>query len=136
MPIGAQATHTPHKEESKMRKVINGKVYDTEKAELIAECGDIQLFRKRTGEYFAHTGSGNQALSSIRPMTPEQARAWAEKELPEEQVSHIFAEPADGEKVQLGIRVSAASAARLQRVALDRGISQAELLDNWIQNGI
>lgn len=96
----------------------------------------VILQYKRTGEYFAHTtGAGNQALSSIHPMTYEQARSWAEKELPEEQVSHIFAEPTDGEKVQLGIRVSAASAARLQRVALDRGISQAELLDKWIQNG-
>lgn len=120
--------------------------YDTEPpVGILAESGGLKLFQKRTGEYFAHADSENKALSSILPvyrpgrsiypLTREQARSWAEKELPEEQVSHIFAKPADGEKVQLGVRVSAASAARLQRVALDRGISQAELLDNWIQNG-
>lgn len=129
-----------------MRKVINGKVYDTEKAELIVESGGLKLFKKRTGEYFAHADSENKALSSILPMyrpgrsiyplTREQARSWGDIALTAEQVRSIFEEPTDGEKVQLGIRVSAASAARLQRVALDRGISQAELLDNWIQNGI
>ena len=85
-----------------MRKIINGKAYDTDTAERIVNwdngyytndfhyCSET-LYRKRTGEFFIHGGGG--ALSSwsesvgqntwqggtgIRPLTLAEAKEWVE----------------------------------------------------------
>lgn len=85
-----------------MRKVIAGKVYDTSKAELVAEWqnhyfpGDFHycsedLYRTPKGQWFVHgeggamskyhRPAGNNAQtggSDITPMSDEEAQAWLE----------------------------------------------------------
>ena len=60
-----------------MKKIINGKVYDTASAKLVGEwdngrygrdfgrCAE-ELYQKRTGEFFLH-GSGGASISSSIP---------------------------------------------------------------------
>jgi len=84
-----------------MKKIVNGKVYDTRTATLIHEdwnglspkdfsyCRE-KLYRKRTGAFFLH-GSGGASTrwgtrygnasyegSGIRPLTDQQALRWSE----------------------------------------------------------
>lgn len=73
-----------------MKKVINGKVYDTETAKEIGAWDNgiygsfdqvsEHLFRKRTGEYFLNRFDGYSG-ETIRKMTYEEARQWAEDRL-------------------------------------------------------
>jgi len=85
-----------------MRKVINGKVYDTEKATLVAFDrfgfpGDFNawyeaLYVTRKGNYFLYGEGGPKTRygrmvstntcgggSDITPLTPEEAFEWLEK---------------------------------------------------------
>jgi len=100
-----------------MRAVINGLRYDTDKAVLIGEAGysgsysDFQwweagLYRTpRAGRYFlAGSGgpmtrwarsigfNGRTGSSGVFPMTPEEAREWAERYLIVDEVEKGFAE--------------------------------------------
>lgn len=85
-----------------MKKVINGKMYNTQTAECYGEyqysnCGDFQyvyeaLYRKKTGEMFLY-GTGGPASkyrekvgsstwtggTQIIPLTVDEAKEWAEK---------------------------------------------------------
>ena len=98
-----------------MKKIINGKKYDTDTATLIASwdnglgyndfsfCKE-NLYRKKTGEYFIHGEGG--ALSkysksvemntrvggeSITPLTEEEAKTWVEQHA-NESYEEIFGE--------------------------------------------
>ena len=98
-----------------MKKIIKGKMYDTETA---AEIGSWwnglstrdfnhvreTLYRKKTGEYFLH-GEGGPMTSyrerwgdmwgdgeSIVPMTEAEARNWAERRLTAEEYIEAFGE--------------------------------------------
>lgn len=99
-----------------MKKIINGKKYDTETATRVGywdsdySRNDFNwyeeiLFRKRTGEYFLY-GNGN-AMSPycrsvdyntwcegerITPMSESSAREWAENKLSCEEFEEIFGE--------------------------------------------
>ena len=88
-----------------MKKVINGKVYDTTTAKRLGEyepspyTSDFHwycetLYQKKTGEFFLH-GEGNAASKysrscgqnewcgseKILPMTYAEAQSWAEEHL-------------------------------------------------------
>lgn len=141
-----------------MKKIINGKVYDTDTAQLIAEAhhDNIRdaygtttkqwLYRKRTGEFFLHVEGVSYTLHNmwqtgfrpgrgIYPLTFEEARKFVEAELSAEKWIKIFGEPDEnGEAVTLGIQVSAAAAAKLKQEAAKIGIPQGKLLDQWILN--
>lgn len=86
-----------------MKKIRNGKLYDTDTAQLIDSYqylgeGDTryvyeELYRKKTGEYFLYgeggpascwacnEGYGYCAGEGIRPLTDEEARVWAEEHM-------------------------------------------------------
>lgn len=107
-----------------MKKIINGKRYDTETAEEMGFwnnsyprndfnfCEEI-LFKKRTGEFFLY-GSGG-AMSpynsrsgnswgwgeAIRPLTVEQAQKWAEEKLEADEYEKIFGEVCEYETRQI-----------------------------------
>lgn len=98
-----------------MRKIINGKKYDTETAK---ELGDYwnglggsdfrnffeTLYQKKTGEYFLyreggpaskyaeHCSGGWTAGKNIIPMTESEAMEWAEKHLDCDEYEAIFGE--------------------------------------------
>ena len=140
-----------------MKKIINGKVYDTATAKRIGEYepnpyrSDFHyycetLYQKKTGEFFLH-GEGNAASKYSRscgqnewcgsekiiPMTYKEAQKWAEEHLDGDDYCEIFGEPDEsGESVTLGIQVSAAAAAKLKREAAQNGITQSAQLERWI----
>lgn len=143
-----------------MKKIIGGKVYDTEKAKKVASWYssyarndfhyyEEELYKKKTGEFFLY-GEGNAASpysrscgqnewcggEKIVPMTFAEAQEWAEKHLDGDEYSAIFGEPdEDAEDVTLGIAVSAEAAAKLRRAAAENGISQRSQLERWIMEG-
>lgn len=125
-----------------MRKIINSKSYDTEKArkagawESSYAYNDFHwygesLYQKRTGEYFLY-GEGNAASpysraidtnswsggEDIKPLTVEEARLWAEKHLSADAYEQEFGEVAeDDSRTVLSITMTASLAERLRREA-------------------
>ncbi|WP_245191097.1 hypothetical protein [Anaerococcus rubeinfantis] len=97
-----------------MNKVINGKRYDTEKAELIGEWtnghryGEFQyeceeLYKKKTGEFFLYgsggpmssyavpSGNNNWTGSSkITPISIDEAKNWVERNLDADDYEKLF----------------------------------------------
>lgn len=140
-----------------MKKIINGKVYDTETAKRLGEYepnpyrSDFHyfcetLYKKKTGEFFLY-GEGNAASKyskscgqnewcggeRIEPLTFTEAQKWAEDHMDGEDYCAIFGEPDEsGEVVTLGLQVSAAAAAKLKQEAAKQGIPQGKLLEQWI----
>lgn len=98
-----------------MKKIISGKVYDTDKAQEMATWSnggswrdfshfEETLYRKKTGEYFLHGEGGPNTSYATRcgnswgygeriiPYTEEKAKAWAEKHLDGDEYIDIFGE--------------------------------------------
>jgi hypothetical protein len=98
-----------------MKKIINGRLYDTETAKLVGSAsysypGDFQhwsedLYLKKTGEFFIHGTGGALSKYSrsagfntvtggeeIISLTTKEAKAWAEKYLEVEEYERIFGE--------------------------------------------
>ena len=99
-----------------MKKIINGRKYNTETAKAIAttgyegSCRDFQwweetLYQKKTGEYFL-AGEGGPASkycvstgmnewtggSRITPLTEAEAKRWAEEALDVDTYEAVFGE--------------------------------------------
>lgn len=130
-----------------MKKIINGKVYDTEKAQLIAESHHDNIkdadgkslkqwfYRKKTGEFFVHAeGSvielqnifqdGYKPNAGIYPLTYEQAQKWAERELSADQWESIFGDPEDDDtQVSVNLSMTAKKANILRQNAAQAGMT-------------
>lgn len=140
-----------------MKKIINGKVYDTDTAQELGSWanagswGDFShmaetLYRKKTGEFFLHGEGGcmtkyAQAVGQnewsggerIMPMAFAEAREWAEEHLDAEVYELIFgAIEEDGSRVQVCYSLSAASAETIKRRAAELGISASEYIDKLV----
>ena len=139
-----------------MKRIIDGKRYDTSTAEEVATAThgyrrefsyyEETLYCKRTGEYFLYGyGHGEskyakQVLGAwgpgedIIPMTYEQAREWAERNLDAEEYEREFGEvpESDGEDVVLSVRVSPATRETLRRLSKQTGRSQGDVLDEIV----
>lgn len=100
-----------------MKKIINGKMYNTETAVKLGtgeSCLPVNdfgyykedLYRKKTGEYFLYGEGGARSkyakqleLNSFgpsdgfTPLTENGARIWAEKHLDADEYCEIFGEP-------------------------------------------
>lgn len=99
-----------------MKKIINGKMYNTETAKVLGEydngyvCGDFNyfsetLYRKKTGEYFlfgaggalsgyaSHCGNRSGYGKEIIPMSEAKAKKWAEEYLDADEYIAVFGEP-------------------------------------------
>ena len=99
-----------------MRKIINGKMYNTETAKLIAtyDSGHFhndfnyyyeELYLKKTGEFFLSgeggprtkycevvPGGGRAYGSDIIPLTLDEAKEWAEKHMSADYFVEVFGE--------------------------------------------
>ena len=97
-----------------MKKIINGKRYDTDTAEFIGRWENIynsadlqyeceELYRKKTGEFFMYgeggpassyavqTGSSSWSGScKITPITEDEAKKWVEKNLDGDVYESLF----------------------------------------------
>ena len=136
-----------------MKKIINGKSYDTNTARLVGDWANISdvrdfnfysetLYRKRTGEYFLH-GEGNAASkysksignntwaggSAIIPLTYDAAREWAEEHLDaDEYESEFGAVDESDETATVSVRIPAHLKAALDRECAKSGRTQTDVI--------
>lgn len=141
-----------------MKKIINGKRYNTESAELCGSReygypGDLnyvseELYQKRTGEFFLHGEGGanskyNEEISmnswsggeKIIPLTDEEAREWAEEYLDSEDYEKLFtvAEEEDaGKKIQ-SFSLSGDVSAKLTRLSRAHGMSRSQIIEELVR---
>lgn len=140
-----------------MKKIINGKVYDTDTAKELASWSDGLSFRdftyveevlyqKRTGEFFLHGAGGaasRYAVSAgqnswsggekIIPLTWEAAREWAEEHLDADDYESIFGPvPEDNSRVTVTLSLSAGAVDRAKRAAAQAGISLSAYIGSLI----
>ena len=140
-----------------MKKIINGKIYDTEKAKAVGAWSnggtwrdfdhrEETLYRKKTGEFFLHGEGGpatnyaeriDNAWSSgerIMPTSFSEARAWAEKHLDGDEYEEIFGAVAEDEsRVQVCYSLSAAAVETIKRRAAELGISASAYIEQLIK---
>ena len=140
-----------------MKKIINGKRYDTATATRLAHyessvpVGDFDwfeedLYRKKSGEFFIH-GQGNAASrysrpaatggsaggEGIIPLTYEQAAAWGEAHMDAGQYEAVFGEVSeDGGKTVLSLSVSSAASDTARRNAAQAGITLSAYIERLI----
>lgn len=139
-----------------MKKIINGKVYDTETAKDLASWdngiyGDLDsisetLYRKRTGEFFLFGEGGarskyaksvmNNTWSGgckIIPLTWEAAKEWAETHLCADDYDAIFGEIAeDDSRTIITLSMSANAIDRAKRAASQIGMSLSAYIESLI----
>ena len=138
-----------------MKKIINGKVYDTQKAECVGKWNnglagfdwcEEELYRKRTGEFFLFgQGSARSRYAKscgdnewsgggkIIPMSYQAAQKWAEDKLNAEQYEAIFgAVQEDDSRVTVTLSLSASSVERAKRAAAQAGISLSSYIEGLI----
>lgn len=133
-----------------MKKIINGKLYNTDTAKLVYETSHGEgprdfryfvecLYRKRTGEYFlaGHGGpmtryaesAGQNTWSggeNIFPISYGEAREWAEVEMDADEYQAEFGEVSEGELAHLHISLPADVADRIRKAAAAEGVSVSE----------
>lgn len=139
-----------------MKKIINGKKYDTETATEVGfwkNMGDTRnfgyvceiLYRKRTGEYFLY-GEGNAASKyakslgdntwcggeTITPLTIDSAREWAEKHLDSDEYEKEFGEVSEDETFVIYARVDGATKSKLRRYMEDTGLNASQAIERII----
>lgn len=141
-----------------MKKIINGKVYDTDKAQEMATWSnggswrdfshfEETLYRKKTGEYFLHGEGGPMTQyavaegqnswtggSRIMPMSYQDATAWAETHLDGDAYERIFGEVTEDEsKVTVTYRLSVSAVKTVKRRAAEAGVGISEYLESLIR---
>lgn len=139
-----------------MRKIVKGKMYDTDKArEVGMNCNNETgfghwcetLYQKRTGEFFLHGEGGPMTKYARRieqnswsggeqiiPMSYKTAQEWAEENLEAGEYENIFGEVSEGEDDTIVCKLSAADSAKLRRMAQERGISVTAMVAMLIRN--
>lgn len=138
-----------------MKKIINGKRYDTEKAEYIGEAsysnpGDFnywseQLYRKRTGEFFLYGEGGPSSKYAVRvelnswsggeklvPISYDEAKEWAEQYMEADKYEEIFGVVEDLSRTAITLSVPMAAADMLRREAAKTGKSISDIASDLI----
>ena len=140
-----------------MKKIIEGKVYNTETAECVGGWDNRQYgsfdfnrknqYRKRTGEFSIHgTGgartryakqTGNNLWGEgeqIIPVAYEEARKWSEEFLNGDEYEKIFgAVDESAERRVVGITLSAYVADTAKRAAQKNGLSFSAYIEGLIR---
>lgn len=107
-----------------MKKIINGRLYNTETAKEVGEYSyggprdfdgySETLYQKKTGEFFLFGEGGPNSKYSrqlsyneiagdarILPLTWEEARDWAERHLDDDEYEAVFGEIAEDDSTQI-----------------------------------
>lgn len=117
-----------------MKKVIRGRLYDTETAKSIGSASDTgeTLYRKRTGEYFLTSGD-----RIIKPLAYTEAKEWAENALDGDEWFAEFGEPEEnGDKTTMNISVTVGAADIVKRAAQKKGKSVSETIEALIRENL
>lgn len=134
-----------------MKKIINNKVYDTDKAQFLGSDGNgdgfsrwrEELYQKRTGEFFLHGEGGpmtRYAVSvsdnswsggeKIIPLSMEAARKWAEEHLAADTYESIFGLPdEDAGPVALHLMLPAPLVAAVKQRAISDGTAMVSIVE-------
>lgn len=140
-----------------MKRIIRNRVYDTDTAMLIKQAdhpnikngeGSCKqsLYRKKTGDYFLFVDGArtdvfhNLALENgthdrerhIYPLTYEQAKSWAEKEMTADEWLAIFEPVEDDSLTAFNLTLSASAVSKFRLAAQQQQISQRELMERLI----
>lgn len=144
-----------------MKKVIRGRLYDTETAKEIGctygggenrmdfSHWEETLYKKRTGEYFLYCfggamskygvwhGNTGESGTAIKPLSYDEAKAWAEKALDGDEWVAEFGEPEENmERMTLNISVTVGAADIVKRAAQKAGKSVSEMVENLIRGNL
>ena len=141
-----------------MKKVIDGKLYNTETAKELGHDGGgdrfsrwhEELYQKRTGEFFIYGEGGPMTRyavsisdnswsggSKIIPLSVGKAREWAEEHLDAEEYAEIFGMPdEDAEPVALNIMIDADLMARIRAMAAGNGTSLTATVSGLLRAAI
>ena len=135
-----------------MKRIISGKLYDTDKAKSIGVWWNgtprdfdyvrEELLKKRTGEYFLYGEGGPRsryAMSrgddgwsggeKIIPMSYKKAAEWAAENLEAKDFENEFGAISDeGEDVLISVSLPAGTNTKLRRMAAESGISMTALI--------
>lgn len=138
-----------------MKKIIKGKVYDTETAREVGDWWNGQegfakvretLYQKKTGEFFV-LGVGGAATqyaepagtnffnggARIMPYSFAEAREWAEDHLDADAYAQIFGAIAENaSRMQVCYSLSAEAVETIKRRAAEQGITASAYLDKLI----
>lgn len=137
-----------------MKKIINGKLYDTDTAKEIKTIRNGNgprdfhhitetLYRKRTGEYFIHGEGGPMSRYAVScgqnewsgseqiiPLDYNAAKKWAEEHMSADAYMAEFGPVGEGDRdrTALSISLDAATAERIRREASEKGLSISALI--------
>ena len=142
-----------------MKKVIRGRLYDTEKAVLVGEFYDKampeedisfyleELYRKRTGEYFLYgrgnagskysvwRGSTASGAEEILPLTYKQAQEWAEEYLPDDIYLKEFKTPErNDDKTIISFNLKIGNVEKLKLISAKQDKPMSSIIDELIEN--
>ena len=144
-----------------MRKVINGRTYNTATSKCIGQwsnghyTNDFQycsedLYKNTKGAYFLHGEGGAMSKYATRsgdnsgwgeeiiPMTTEEAQGWAEEHLDGDEVEAEFgvqeeASPSDlTTRERVNLTLDSELMARLRKYSADTGVPMARMVDKAI----
>lgn len=138
-----------------MKKIINQKRYDTDKAVKVGEYWngmtgfnriDETLYRKRTGEFFLHgQGGANtkyakavgtncwQGDERLMPLEFNTARKWAEEHLDADQYEEIFgAVTEDDSRKVVTLSLTMTAIEKLKKATSKLGMTQSDIVDMLI----
>ena len=143
-----------------MKKIISGKVYDTDTAKKLGDWSngggwrdfshvEEHLYRKKTGEFFLH-GEGGPATQyaeatgtnswiggdRLMPMTFSEAREWAEDKLDADEYEAIFGAVAEDEsRMQVCYSLSVSAVETIRRRAGELGLSASAYIEQLVNGG-
>lgn len=139
-----------------MKKIINGRRYDTDAAKLIAEASsdalrtdfrywEETLYRKNTGEFFLHgvggpmsqyaapSGNGWTGGAKIIPLSLEEAQAWAEKNMGADEYEATFgAVEEDESKRTVTFSLTEKSIEKIARLAVEWNCAKSEVVERLV----
>ena len=138
-----------------MKKIINGKRYDTETAQLIGSASysnrtdfrfwSEELYRKKTGEFFLY-GEGGPASKygrqieqntwsggeQIIPLTLAEAQKWGEKYLDADEYEEVFGRIEEG-KAQVSTWVPNGVKAEADKLREEKGCTLADIFEAGVE---
>lgn len=139
-----------------MKRIINGRRYDTETARLLGVatygiCTDFahwceELYVKRTGEYFLYGQGGPMSKYSqsvgenqwtggqkIVPLTLKEAQKWAEKYLSADEYEAIFG-AVEEDKVQVSTWIEESIKVEIDKLRDEQGFTIADIIKEGVKH--
>lgn len=139
-----------------MKKIINGKLYNTDTARRLASWDNGEfyndlsfisegLFQKKTGEFFIHGEGGAKTKyakctsdawrsgEAILPLSYEAAQKWAEEHTSCDVYETIFGEiPENDGRSAINLSLENANIDKAKRTASKKGITLSAYIDSLI----